>query len=262
MLTLQLTGQAFNKSEHRRVLSKKLNQRSDTAIERKHQNISAILLERNAPWINGYKPLFNYQRLLFDIVSQYLDQNREFEVIASTAVDRPATMPLVGAWEELVVAPPPLISQATDESAKYKSVRPPIKRDYLASEARNRSLGVAGEEFVAEYERSKLRALGAKKLSERVENVSVTQGDGLGFDVLSFEPDGRERFIEVKTTAFSREAPFYVSQNELEFSRSNQMQFQLYRVFEFRQKPRMFFLPGPIDARCRLDPISYLAKFR
>jgi hypothetical protein len=39
MLTLELSGQAYNKSEHRRILQTKLRDRSDGSIERKHQNI-------------------------------------------------------------------------------------------------------------------------------------------------------------------------------------------------------------------------------
>lgn len=74
---------------------------------------------------------------------------------------------------------------------------------------------MAGELFVAEFESRRLHALGLSRLSERVEHVSRTRGDGLGYDVLSFDADGRERYIEVKTTAFGQETPFYVSRNEL-----------------------------------------------
>ena len=43
MLTLEVKGKAFNKSEHRRMLKPLLQGRSDPSIERKHQNISAVL---------------------------------------------------------------------------------------------------------------------------------------------------------------------------------------------------------------------------
>jgi hypothetical protein len=132
----------------------------------------------------------------------------------------------------------------------------------LAREARNASLGTAGEEFVLEYERARLHKLGKKQLSERVEHVSATKGDGLGFDVLSFEGTGKERFIEVKTTAFSKETPFFVSKNEVEFSKSFSSQFQLYRLFEFRKEPKMFALSGAVAKNCILDPVSYLARFQ
>lgn len=70
------------------------------------------------------------------------------------------------------------------------------------------------------YERYRLHAVGAKELVDRVEHVSSTKGDGLGYDVLSFDADGKERLIEVKTTAFGREAPFYITKAELGLSRA------------------------------------------
>ena len=98
-------------------------------------------------------------------------------------------------------------------------------------------------------------------MSNRVEQISATRGDGLGFDVLSFEESGKERWIEVKTTAFARETPFYVTRTELACSEQSD-NFHLYRLFEFRKSPRMFQLPGLISTHCVLDPVSFVAKFR
>ena len=60
MLTLELSGQSFNKTEHRRNLLQKLKNRSGGAVERKHQNISAVLIAHGWPYVSGYKPLGNY----------------------------------------------------------------------------------------------------------------------------------------------------------------------------------------------------------
>jgi len=81
----------------------------------------------------------------------------------------------------------------------------------------------------------------------------------LGFDILSFDADGRERFIEVKTTAYDAETPFFVSPNEVDFSTENAQQYNLYRLFAFRKSPKMFNLQGPIAASCLLDPVSFRA---
>lgn len=45
MLAQELRGLPFNKAEHNRALQQKLNRRTRASIERKHQNISAILIE-------------------------------------------------------------------------------------------------------------------------------------------------------------------------------------------------------------------------
>ncbi|WP_236748704.1 DUF3883 domain-containing protein [Acidovorax carolinensis] len=137
----------------------------------------------------------------------------------------------------------------------------PVKRDYLQREAQNQSLGLAGEEFVLQFEHWRLNALGKSHLADRVEHVSQSKGDGLGYDVLSFEPDGRERFVEVKTTSFGKDTPFFITQNELKFSRTASQQFHLYRLFEFRKQPRMYELVGEVSQHCLLDPVTYRASF-
>jgi hypothetical protein len=139
------------------------------------------------------------------------------------------------------------------QSARVVNIRP--------APTRNASLGRAGEEFALAYERARLHALGKKALSDRVEHVAETKGDGLGFDVLSFEETGRERFIEVKTTSFAKEKPFFISRNEVEFSKLFAKQFQLYRLFEFRKLPRMFSLSGAIGDNCIIDPVIYAGRF-
>lgn len=89
----------------------------------------------------------------------------------------------------------------------------------------------------------------------------MAEGDGLGYDIRSFEPDGRERFIEVKTTSFGERTPFYVSANELRFAKDHAAQFRLYRLFDFQRAPRLFELGGPIDQHCMLDAATYRASF-
>jgi hypothetical protein len=68
MLSAELRGEAYVKAEHRRRLEAMLNHRTKAAIERKHQNISAVLREMGSPFIQGYKPLRNYQALLKEVV--------------------------------------------------------------------------------------------------------------------------------------------------------------------------------------------------
>ena len=123
------------------------------------------------------------------------------------------------------------------------------------------SLGLAGEKFALEYEHARLRAAGQRKLADKVEHVSLVKGDGLGFDILSYEETGEPRYIEVKTTAYVKETPFYISKGEVSFSKEQGEQFHLYRLFEFRKSPKLFDLKGPVENHCFLDPISFIGKF-
>ena len=260
MLTLELTGQAYNKSEHRRALHQLLPGRSEGAIEFKHGNISAVMIELGYPYVRGYQPRTNFQRqALFDEVTQQIAARPQLEYAAGKAVELPAAMPLIERFDAVRVEPPTLELRAREPDAYRPSVL--SQRDYLEREARNQSLGLAGEEFVVHYERWRLIQRGHEQLADRIEHTSKVRGDGAGYDVLSFEEDGRERFIEVKTTAYAKETPFFISNGELSFANSHELEFRLYRVFEFRRAPRMFELRGRPDRHCQLDPTTYRASF-
>ncbi len=259
MLTLELNGQRYSKTDHAKALMQKLDDRSRPSIEFKHGNISAVMLALGYPYINGYKPRGNYQALLLDIAEEQVQRNMALQEAAQAAVLQPALATAVEAMQHIWV-PAPKPGKVREEPPSYQPNFSSIRRDYLAQESRNRSLGRAGELFVLELEVRRLHDAGRKILSERVEHVAVTQGDGLGFDVLSYEEDGRERLIEVKTTAFGELTPFYVSRNEVARSEQDADRYRLYRLFDFRKKPRLFNLGGPITAHCELDAVSYLAR--
>jgi hypothetical protein len=259
MLTLELAGQSFNKTEHRRQLQAKLNGRSDGSIEFKHCNISAVLVHLGLPYIRGYQPRSNYQALLIEVVSDQLKHRPLLDQAALAVVQLPAIAPTAVDFRNTKVSPPQRQLMVADQAPGWMAQ--PVKRDYLQREAANQSLGMAGEEFVLEFERWRLDSMGYSKLASNVEHVSQTRGDGLGYDIRSFESDGNERFIEVKTTSFGKETPFFVTQNELKFSRFASQQFHLYRLFEFRKQPRLFDLAGEISNHCLLDPVTYRASF-
>lgn len=259
MLTLELSGQQYNKAQHRRNLRNKLEQRSDGAIEFKHCNISAVMIDLGVPSIRGYQPRGNYQRLLADVVEARIGAAPSLDVAALSAVQQPAITPIEAEFANVRTTAPIRQFRAAEREPTY--IRRAVKRDYLEREAHNRSLGLAGEEFVVQFEHWRLNQLGMRKLADRIEHVSQTKGDGLGYDVLSFETDGRERLIEVKTTSFARETPFFITKGELELSQEMNDQFRLYRLFEFRQSPKMFELSGALNQHCTLDAVTYRASF-
>lgn len=259
MLTLQLNGQRFNKTERINALMKLLDGRNKGSVEYKFRNVSAVMQELGWPTVSGFKALENYQLLLLEVIESQLQTNVPLQAAVENAVQRPAVTaeisPTVDPWSPRP-QPTALKEAPPDYAPRFSAAR----RDYLAQEARNRSLGKAGEIFVLELEARRLHAAGQKTLADRIEHVAATQGDGLGFDVLSFEIDGCERLIEVKTTAFGELTPFFVSRNELARSNADAAQYQIYRVFDFRDRPRVFNLPGAITTYCRLDATSYLAQ--
>jgi hypothetical protein len=259
MLELGLRAEPFNKTEHRRTLLPLLGNRSPGAVERKHQNISAVLIEERLPYISGYKPLGNYQGLLRDIVLQQLAGRPALLALIEAEAKRTPPLPSFDDILRRLTDPPrPRPGLGTPRRPPTPTARSPV--DYLLMEARNQALGRAGEEFVVDLERARLEAAGMGRLAASVSHVAVERGDGLGYDVLSYEEDSRERLIEVKTTKFGEYTPFYVSVNELDVSREERNRYHLFRVYSFGPDARVFQLPGALDHAFSLSPSQFIAR--
>lgn len=260
MLARELRDEAFNKAEHNRNLQRLLKNRTPGAIERKHQNISAILIELGYPYIDGYKSLGNYQELLHEIVEERLLGATVLQKAAAAAVEQiieePPAVPDV---LSILVSPPHREEDKPKLYDRATRVLPKARRNYLEMESRNQTLGLAGEKLALEFEHERLWRAGKKNLAERIEHVSRSKGDYLGFDISSFEVDGRERLIEVKTTRFGALTPFFASKNEVEISQSREDKYQLYRLFNFNRKPGLFVLAGSLRETCSLDPTQFSA---
>jgi hypothetical protein len=261
MLQQEMKGLAVNKAAHNRLLQALLRARSRGAIEFKHQNISAILLELGYPYVSGYKPRRNYQDLLRAVVLERLGASQQLERTASDAVEAPVeTMPEVSDILSLLVAPP----APAERQARYTGVHEPRMRsgsfvNWLERESRNRSLSAAGERLALDYEHRRLWKARRRDLAEKIDHVAATRGDGLGYDILSFESNGAERLIEVKTTRFGPMTPFFASRNEVAVSEERAAEYHIYRLFCFRTEPRMFHLHGSFKATCNLEPVRYAA---
>lgn len=261
MLMYELQEIAFNKSEHRRTLSKQLNNRTNGSIERKHQNISAVLIELGMPYISGYKPLKNYQRsLLPDAILEHLTTHPNVSAIVSEDVASTVEVPSFEDILSALTTPPEPRFKRSEQVSEPSTEYMPRPVNYLAREASNQALGNAGEQFIINFERARLTSLGKASLADQIEHVSVSKGDGAGFDIRSYEENGTDRFIEAKTTKYGKNIPFFVSANELKFSEENQDAYYLYRVFQFRRNPQLFMLPGFIETHCSLSPTEYIAR--
>ncbi|MDX9777079.1 MAG: DUF3883 domain-containing protein [Petrimonas sp.] len=261
MLGKELKEQQYNKTEHRNRLAKLLDSRSHGSIERKHQNISAVLDSLKIPYIRGYKPLYNFQRLLFEVVQARLNSSPKLVELIDNYVQKPVSLPAVNDILATLVKPPVVDTVGANLfKLEARDFAPKFGVDYFAKEARNQFLGLAGEEYVLRFEKARLRAEGKESLASKVEHISITQGDGAGFDILSFEHTGQERLIEVKTTSLGPLVPFFVTRNELETSRREIQHYYLYRVFGFRHQPKLFYKQGSLEQSFKLDPTEYMAR--
>lgn len=251
MLNEEAAGAPFNKAQHNRLLQSQID-RSKGSIEFKHQNISAVLQQLGLPRIRGYLPAANYQTAIIAAIDRYLSQN-------PVALHPEKT---VGGFTErpgLFVETPPLLLPVTPRREDIERlVRKfnPVERDF-----RNRKLGRDGEELVFQFEHERLRRLDRSDLAKKIRWISEEIGDGAGYDILSFDEKGKERFLEVKTTVGSDITPFYITRNELSLSAERPEAFRLCRVFDFSMHPRMFELAPPLENFVHLSPLSYEASF-
>ena len=270
MLTDDLAGRDYNKAEHNRRVQK-MTGRPRGSVEFKHQNISAVLYYGfGQPWLSGYKPARNFQLALIDGVWRWLRDHPEWMPVAGVAKAR--TAQLVGEADRntpvglLGSEPPPFWIGAPPA----KRNEPPLidpefmaaigrKFDVAERDARNRPLGKAGERLVLEYERNSLRQLGKPQLADKIRWTSEEDGDGFGYDIASFESDGRPRLIEVKTTNGWERTPFHISRNELAVADRNRDDWTLIRLWNFSREPQAFSLRPPLKDHVYLTPTSFAA---
>lgn len=255
MLSEELAGRRPNKTEHRRSLMVHIR-RSDTSIEFKHRNISAVLTQLGLPRILGYLPAWNYQGAIVDAIERHLEQSHE-PLLLPTDRQPEALSEAPVLFEEAPPASPPIRTKAREATDRIVRKFNPALRDQL-----NRTLGHAGEQHIYEFEQHKLLRFDRPDLAKKVRWVSEADGDGAGYDIRSYDETGAERLIEVKTTRGGNTTPFYLTRNENEVAKERPDAFRSCRLYEFSQKPRLFTLTPPLEAVLQLEPLTFRASLK
>lgn len=261
MLDKELKGEFYNKSDHRKVLQSKLNNRGNGSIEYKHQNISAVMLELGLPYIPGYKPAFNYQQQLKQAVFARIARSPDdYDRLVDTAEQEVDELqPQDFDWDSVFDSKPPeTLTDAKKPDRQFLARR----INFAEREQCNRRLGESGESFALEFEKARLSRAGRDDLAREVIWASKDEGDGLGFDIRSFdETYESEMFVEVKTTNSGKYQPFMITENERAFSNERAANYRLYRIYGFSRHPRLFELRGAIEQHARLMPQVYRVNF-
>jgi hypothetical protein len=154
--------------------------------------------------------------------------------------------------------PPP--SPRPKQGQTTASFRAHKGADYAANDARNRALGFAGELLVLQYEQDTLRRLHRPDLADKVQHISHVEGDGAGYDILSYTAEGVEKYIEVKTTTGGADSVFYMTSHEVAFAEQHSTNYYVYRVYDFDQAGntgKLYVMRGAIEAVFQLTPVQY-----
>lgn len=93
-------------------------------------------------------------------------------------------------------------------------------------------IGSLGEQLVLKLEKEKV----AKRFGDKKANEVIKQPDGKGYDIRSFNDNGDEMHIEVKTTTSGKNTPFYLTRAEVSFYETQPSNYYLYRLHNYNVK--------------------------
>jgi hypothetical protein len=167
--------------------------------------------------------------------------------------------PASSAKDQLTQTPPPSVAAHPGiggGGGRKQAVLP-------GQDARNRKLGLAGEQLVLKAEAERLRAAGRPDLANKIVHVSVVEGDSAGYDIKSYNLDDSVRHIEVKTTRGPASNAFYISPNEITFSKTHPDTYVLLRVYAYESatnSANYYEVSGNIETSFGLTATEYRAK--
>ena len=130
--------------------------------------------------------------------------------------------------------------------------------DWDKENKRKRIKGRRAEELVMDFERQRLSEAGEEDLSTKVEDYSTKYSKG--FDILSWNADGTERNIEVKSSSSNG---FILTRNELNKSETNP-NYWIYIVNEKKNEVQIKQIKTPSlknQDQFRLEPKDYYVSF-
>lgn len=136
--------------------------------------------------------------------------------------------------------------------------------NHTQNNAENKRIGDLGEIWILKHEKEFLIKNGKTKLAEKVNHSAKNEGDGLGYDILSYDLNGEKKYIEVKTTKGGKNTTFFVSRNELERSIIEKENYFVYRVYEYNEeteKGKILKINGDLTRICEV-PINYKVNLK
>lgn len=104
--------------------------------------------------------------------------------------------------------------------------------EYIESYRMKQAIGYEGELLVLNHEKQILKSKNREDLADKVQHVSKDIGDGLGYDIISYDELGNTKYIEVKTTTKKVAEGFYITEGELKVLKTLNG-YHIYRVFDF-----------------------------
>ena len=126
-----------------------------------------------------------------------------------------------------------------------------------------KELGIRGEQAVLQDEKDYLIKNGRADLANNIRHISK-QSVSEGYDIISYDLDGNNKFIEVKTST-KYASNFYITDNELKSAEYLKHKYWIYRViFTDKNNFEIIKIQNPSkkieDNEWKLEALSYLVK--
>lgn len=143
-------------------------------------------------------------------------------------------------------------------NTKKKETYRSRETDYEKINKNKKDIGNRGEIAILQYEKDRLNNLGLNNLAE---NVSIAENDAIGYDIISFDDNGNEIHIEVKTNSGNSDKlmEFYLTENEF-----NKMiedpTYNIYYLYSIKNKPKLHIINKDIlmqEKEVYLKPVLY-----
>lgn len=128
---------------------------------------------------------------------------------------------------------------------KYTGVA--VKPDYDKIQKAKNKTGALGEEIVMDILTREAESLGLRAPV----HVSKEEGDGLGYDIRTWDKDGKEVHVEVKASKSKYADGFEMSFNELKASLDEEYEYLIYRIYGLNTKTKeckVKIYHGPVNA--------------
>ena len=252
----------------REFLARKLN-KSNKAVRLKMHHISSILVNSDLPYLETFKP---FSRVDIDFVDwketelikkkllKELD-TKEFIDLFITALSKSNYSTEITENNTFEKLPKPEVFEY-NKTISQKTIRICPKINYVEREIKNSKLGEAGEKWVLDFEKRRLKNIGRGDLTDKVIWASKDIGDGLGYDIISYDKDGNKLFIEVKTTCLGKYSVFYLTEREIKTAAELGNDYLIYRVFDFDKETKIYKIENNIQEELNLIPNTYRATIK
>lgn len=149
--------------------------------------------------------------------------------------------------------------------SKNKSISNKVRAkediNYSEQQTISQKIGDRGEELVLRNEIEKTKGWGLPNETLSKVRRGSLESDDYGFDILSFDQEGNERYLEVKTTKTNgKNFSFILTRNEFETAKYYGKRYSFVIVFDILSNPRIWYMGNPFveePYKVKIQPTQY-----